>query len=127
NDMADLYLQTHPNSPYEDYIRNNIRYKFAPSKWALGFEFFSGFGIFTGELQDLYSNNIFLGIDFDVEYNRFTLFLRAYIGLGTLPQEREIDGVVWQEGAQTRVYLPEASLGYAVVENDRIRMSPYLG
>src|SRR5690606_24539297 len=54
NTMADLYLETHPGNRFDEYIKNNIRFKFVPSKWAFGFEFFSGFGFFTGELKDLY-------------------------------------------------------------------------
>ncbi len=127
NKMADLYLETHPESPYEDYLRNNIRYRYAPSKWAFGFEFFSGFGMFTGELSEQYSNSVLLGFDFDVEYKKFTLFLRGHIGIGKLKKDKEFSSGIWEEGSAANIGIPEASIGYAVVENDKIKLSPFLG
>ncbi|CAM4232071.1 hypothetical protein [Gillisia limnaea] len=127
NMMADLYLETHPESPYEDYLRNNIRYRYAPSKWAFGFEFFSGFGMFTGELGEMYNNHGVFGVAFDVEYNKFTLYLRNYIGFAKTKQDRENGGVFWSKDSPAMMFFPEASLGYAVVENDKIKLSPFAG
>jgi hypothetical protein len=98
NTMASLYLDTHPGSVYENYIRNNIRYEYAPSKWAFGTEFFMGYGIFTGELAGLYNNHGVFGIAFDLEYDKFTLYLRGYIGFSKTTQDREKAGVLWFKG-----------------------------
>jgi len=127
NAMASLYLETHPESSYEEYVRNNIRYQYSPSKWGLGFEFFSGFGMFTGELNDLYNNQGVLGVAFDIEYNKFTLYLRNYIAFGETKQDRENAGVLWPKNSQATMFFPEASLGYTVLENDKIKLSPFAG
>jgi hypothetical protein len=127
NTMANLYLEAHPKSNYEEYIRNNIRYKFAPSKWGLGFEFFTGFGMFTGELSEMYNNHGVFGLAFDVEYNKFSLYLRNYIGFAKTKQDRENSGVIWSKDSPAQMFFPEASLGYAVLENDKIKLSPFAG
>ena len=127
NTMASLYLETHPDSAYEDYIRKNIRYEFSPSKWGLGFEFFSGYGIFSGELSEMYNNHGVLGVAFDVEYNKFTLYLRNYIGFAKTKQEREVAGVRWSKNSSAEMFFPEASIGYTVMENDKIKLSPFAG
>ena len=127
NAMADLYLETHPNSTYEYYVKNNIRYKLAPSKWGFAFDFFTGFGMFTGELLGMYNNQGVFGISFDVEYQKFTLYLRNYIGFNKTKQDREAEGVLWQKGSESQTFLPEASIGYAVLENDKIKLSPFAG
>ena len=34
---------------------------------------------------------------------------------------------MWEEDSQVRVYLPEASFGYALVNNNRFKISPFAG
>ena len=127
NAMANLYLETHPASRFEEYIRNNIRYEYIPSKWGFGFEFFTGYGMVTGELSHLYKNHGAFGITFDLEYNRFTLYLRNYIGFPKTRQDRESAGVLWEKGSNADIMFPDASLGYAVVDNENFRLSPFAG
>lgn len=127
NTMANLYLEAYPKSNYEDYIRNNIRYQVVPSKWRFGFEFFSGLGIFTGELSEMYNNHGVFGVAFDVEYNKFILYLRNYIGFAKTKQDRENAGVLWSKNSPAMMYFPEASLGYTVLENDKLKLSPFAG
>lgn len=127
NTMADLYLETHPESSYEEFIKNNIRFKYEASKWGLGFEFFSGYGVFTGELGEMYNNHGVLGVAFDVEYQKFTLYLRNYIGFAKTKQDRESAGVLWPKDSPAQMFFPEASLGYAMIENEKIKISPFIG
>lgn len=127
NNLADTFLTKHPNSTYENYVRENLRFRYVRTKWGLAFEFFSGYGLLTGELSEEFQNSIPMGIAFDVEYNDFTLYLRNYIGFSFTKKERPYNGGVWEEDSQVRVYLPEASLGYAVIDNSRIKLSPFAG
>lgn len=127
NEMAEIYLDKYSAGKYQEYVRNNIRYRFKSSDWGFGVEFFSGFGMFTGELGDQYNNHAPLGVAFDLEYKNFTLFLRNYIGFSKTLKDREYDQGVWEKGAAILVYLPEASIGYAVIENDKLKVSPFAG
>lgn len=127
NQLANVFLSTYPNSKYEKVIRNNIRYVLVPSRWGADFEFFTGYGYFTDALSDHYQNNIPIGIAFDFEYDKFTLFLRNYIGFSFTRKDRPFNGGVWKEDSQVRVYLPEASLGYAVVNSRKLKISPFAG
>ena len=127
NSMADEFLEKHPDSDYENFIRENIRFKYAPSKWGLAFEFFGGYGAFTGGLTNHYKNNFAVGNAFDVEYEKLTLYLRNYIGFSFTKNERVLNGGVWKKGAQVRVYLPEASFGYRLIENNKLKLSPFAG
>ena len=34
---------------------------------------------------------------------------------------------IFEEGSATRVFVPEVSLGYAILDNNRFRLSPFLG
>lgn len=127
NAMADIYLETHQESLYEEYIRNYIRYQYAPSDRSLGMDFSAGYGILTGELSQMYNNLGILGFGLDVEYKKFTLFLRANAGFAKTLQDRENNGVYWEKGSESSFFIPDASIGYAVLENDKLKLSPYVG
>ncbi len=127
NDMADEFLGNHPNSEYEDYTRKNIRFRQVASKWGFGFEFFSGYGIFTDKLSEEYKNNIPIGVAFDICYKDFTLFLRDYIGFSKNNNDWDYGTGVWEEGSQVRIFLPEASLGYTLFENNHLKITPFAG
>ncbi|MEM6642344.1 MAG: hypothetical protein AAF616_05150 [Bacteroidota bacterium] len=127
NSSANSFLKNHPNSEYEDYIREYVRYEFKPSKWGFSFEFFSGYGVFTEDLSRDFTNNVPIGIAFDVFYKKYVLFLRNYIGFSRTTNAIEFDGGTWQEDAQVRVFLPEASVGYTLVDSKRIKFMPFVG
>ncbi|WP_423819602.1 hypothetical protein V5739_03085 [Salinimicrobium sp. TIG7-5_MAKvit] len=127
NLLADEFLANHPDSAYENYVRENIRYVFIPSKWGFGFEFFSGYGLFTGNLSEDYQNSIPMGVGFDIEYSKITLYLRNYIGFSFTKKELPSDTKIWKENSQVRVLLPEASFGYAIIDNNRLKVSPFAG
>lgn len=127
NEMANLFMETYPESPYEEYLRNNIRYQYVPNDWGLGVEFFTGYGLLTGDLSGQYSNTVIVGFDFDLEYKKFTLYLRGYIGIGKLKRDREFSTGIWEKGATSNIGIPEASFGYAVLDNKTVKLSPFAG
>lgn len=129
NILADNFLNTWPHSKYDGYTRKYIRNKFVPSDWAVVFEFFSGYGIFTENLKKTYTNSVPIGIAFDVYYKKFVLYLRDYIGFSktriNIPFDNNFNN--WKKGSQVRVYLPEASLGYVVADNKICKIAPFAG
>jgi hypothetical protein len=127
NNLADNFIAKHPESNYVGYIKENIRFRYVSSNWGLAFEFFSGYGLFTGNLSENFKNNVPMGVAFDVEYKKWTLYLRNYIGFSSNIEDRSFNGGVWEKDKQVRIYLPEASLGYTVVDNKRLKISPFAG
>ena len=127
NSSAGQFLYLYPNSHYNPFIRQNIRYEFVPSKWAFVFEFFSGYGILTEELKNTFTNPVPIGIAFDVYYKNVALFLRNYIGFSKTKTDVPYNNGLWEKGKQARVYLPEASLGYVVLDNKIVKLTPFAG
>jgi len=127
NIQADNFLKTYPESEYEDFTRKNIRFKLVPKNWGMAFEFFSGYGIFTETLSNNYTNNIPIGIAFDICYKRFELYLRDYIGFNKTKKDFVYSTGVYEKGSSTMVFLPEASLGFAALDNDRFKLAPFVG
>lgn len=127
NDLSDEFLTKHPDSEYEDYVRSTFRYVYKPSKWGFAYEFFTGYGVNNNQLSDRFRNNIPIGIAFDVQYKDFVLYLRDYIGFSKLKKDIFYPDGVWQEKSQVRVFIPEATLGYVLRDESRLKVAPFAG
>ena len=127
NEQADIFLKTYPETVYKDFVQKYLRYKFVPKNWGVTFEFFTGYSVNTGKLIDNYTNNIPVGVAFDICYKRFELYLRDYIGFNKTKKDIDYSSGTFAKGSSTMVFLPEASLGYVILDNNRFKLSPFAG
>lgn len=127
NADADTFLMKHPDSKYSYFTRQYIRYKMVPSKWGLGYEFFSGYGMGTGNLHRNFSGHVPFGVAFDVMYTNWTLYLRNYIGIGSTRADIPVNGTIWPSATKANTYIPEVSLGYVLPLKSRLQLSPFAG
>lgn len=127
NLKADKYLEKYPYDEMNAFIRKYIRYKLVASKWSYGIEFFGGSGIFTKNLRSNFKNSITLGVDFDIGYKNFILFLRDNLGFCKTRKDIMFNNIKWDKGSSAEMILPEASVGYIVEENRYIRLAPFAG
>jgi len=127
NVLADDFIQKYPNNKHIEIVRKCIRYKLVPSNWGYAFEMFSGYGFFSGNLKNHYTNNVPMGVAFDIYYKNFVLYLRDYIGFSYTKHDFSNYGELWPENSQVRIYLPEASLGYVVHDSKHFKLAPFIG
>ncbi len=127
NDRADNFLETYTQSRFDNFTKKYIRYKQVPKNWGMTFEFFSGYSIYTGNLSDNYTNNVPVGVAFDICYKKWELYLRDYIGFNKTKKDFVYSLGTWEKGSATMVFLPEASLGYVAYSDNRFKLSPFAG
>ncbi|MCX6256411.1 MAG: hypothetical protein NTW49_00685 [Bacteroidia bacterium] len=127
NYRADKFIQKYHDNDLISFTRKYIRQEYVPSKWAYSFEIFSGYGIFSGDLKNDFSDNIPIGVAFDVYYKNISLYLRDYIGFSRTKHDFTGNGDIWNKNSQVRVYLPEASFGYIVHESKHFKLAPFAG
>lgn len=127
NAEADSFRKTYSASRFNEFIGQFIRFKLVPKEWGMAFEFFSGYSVFTQNLSNTYSNNVPMGIAFDVLYKNFELYLRNYIGFAKTKQDLNYSLGVWEKDSRVMVFLPEASLGYVAYNDNRLKFSPFAG
>ena len=127
NERADNFLETYHSGKYEDFTRQYIRFKLVPKNWGIAYEFFSGFGVYNGNLSENYTNNVPIGVAFDICYKNLELYLRDYIGFNKTKKDFDYSLGTWEKGSRTIVFLPEASLGYVVHNDNRFKLSPFAG
>lgn len=127
NEQADNFLETYSPSKFEDFTKTYIRYKQVPRDWGMTFEFFTGYSIYTGNLSDNFTNNVPVGVAFDICYKNFELYLRDYIGFNKTKKDFDYSLGAWEKDSRTMVFLPEASLGYVAYNDNRFKLSPFAG
>ncbi|MDP1725945.1 MAG: hypothetical protein Q8M15_04120 [Bacteroidota bacterium] len=127
NSKADKYLEEYSTGEYKDFTKKHIRYKLVHKDWGMAFEFFSGYSFYTGILSDNYTNNVPFGVAFDICYKKFELYLRDYIGFNKTKKDIYYSLGIWGKGSKSMVYLPEASIGYVTLNNNRVKISPFAG
>lgn len=127
NKQADSFLETYNKSNYEDFTKTYIRYKQVPRDWGMAYEFFTGYGIYTGNLSVNFTHNVSVGVAFDICYKNFELFLRDYIGFNKTKKDFDYSIGTFEKGSRTMVFLPEASIGYVTYNDNRFKVSPFAG
>ncbi len=115
-------------------VRGNVfvpvaekKISYTPSGWSEEATFFSGYGIFTGDLMKTYRNIVPFGCDLDIYYNRLALYMRVYIGISKTIRDVPYSGGTWAKGSEADVLIPEASLGYILAYNKLIVLAPFAG
>lgn len=127
NSRADEFLKRYSPGIYDDFTKKYIRYKMVPKNWGMTFEFFSGLGIFNGNLGKTYTNNIPIGVAFDICYKNFELYHRDYIGFNKTRVDLYYSTGTWEKDSRLEVFLPEASVGYVGYNDNRLKVSPFAG
>lgn len=127
NEQADNFLAKYPQSRFAYFTKNYVIYKQVPRNWGVAVEFFSGYGIYTGNLSRNFTNNIPIGVAFDICYKNFELYLRDYIGFNKTKKDFDYSAGTWKKNSSAMAFLPEASLGYVAYNDDRFKLSPFAG
>ncbi len=125
--QANQFLKTYPSSKFNYFIKDHIKHTLTPMNWRYTLEFFSGYGAYTGQLSNNFTNSIPFGIAFNITYKDFELYLRDYVGFLKSKKNFEYSLGTYEKGSGMITVLGEASLGYTVYNNDKFKISPSAG
>ena len=129
NKLSNKYIENYPRSPHNKHIKNRIRREYAPSNWGWGLELASGYGIFTNDLKQAFTNPIPFIFSVDIGYKKFISNVRIYTGFHKTKKDilLKYKGTewCWTKNNPAASFIPELSLGYTVWENKTIKMYPY--
>lgn len=126
---ADLFISEFPQSNFVPYIRKYVRFVYVSSTWGYGYDISFGYAGLFGKVSDVFSNSAVIGIGFDVSYKQFVLYPRIAFGFGSSVKQAfsHPPGITWQKNLALNIFVPELTAGYAFVENDFIRLTPFAG
>jgi len=127
NVMVESYIESFPESEYNDFIKHNIKYKYVLGNWGSALEVFFGMGLPTGGLRDMYNDDVLGGGAIDISYKKFEFVLRMFGGSLRMKKDIEYSTGVYSKDSSMTAFLPELSFGYAALENHRIKLAPFVG
>jgi hypothetical protein len=123
NIIADNYLLKYPNSTYNEFVKNHIRYKFKLSDWAIGSQFFTGGILFTNSLSKYFGNAFVVGLGIEFNYKRFLTYMQIVKGFGLLNNDIHAEMDVWKRKSITSIFTPEITMGYFAIDNLNFRLA----
>lgn len=127
NTVSIDFIEKYPSSKYGNYVKKNALFVYQASNWGLGFDFFSGYGVFDGKLGEYFGGVVPIGVAFDIQYKSLILYLRDYIGFSKTKKDIPFEEDVWKKNETSLVFLPEATLGLEVLNSKKFKIAPFAG
>jgi hypothetical protein len=121
------FAARYPQSNYHYFVATMIRPEYEPSRFRYGLDFHSGTGFFFGDLNKVFRSKFNVGHGFEFGWDRYMLYLRNYIGFAETRVPYTIKGHIWPAGQRIEYFIPEISVGYRVLENRRLLVTPFAG
>ena len=126
NEELDKFLADYPNTRYE-WVANNIIHMsyYEESDWGYGAYFDLCTGFSTGSMS---RPVIGIGLCFDIYYKRLFLCMGyEIVGANTTIDRIISDDELCPKGTHVSWMSLYATLGYAIIDNNSIRLTPSLG
>jgi len=127
NELSDIFIKKYPDNSHIGFLRNSIRFKYVPSNWGIGMELSSGYGIFSNNLTNHFSNIVPISFAFDISYKNVVFSLGGYTGVGHTLHDFTEHTVVWPQKSSYSFDLFEVSLGYVVHHGKHFKLEPFVG
>lgn len=127
NKQCDSFLASYPNSIYEHYVRNYIRFIVGPSDFGFGMDFSIGYAN-AGSKHETIKDGFTAGFGWDFHYRKLALFSRInIIGTSTKKDFYFTPTVILPSGSTVTYFAPELSFGYETLNNNTITLIPFAG
>ena len=127
NIKSDKFIFKYPTSPYRPFIKRFIQYKIKVADFGLGYDFFLGYGTFTGKISENLLDYVSFGFSIDLNYKNFDINLGIGLGVAKLKQEVVYHNIKWEKEMMADIYFPHASIGYSFFGNKQFSFNPFIG
>lgn len=127
NMQCDSFLTVYPQSKYEHYVRNYIRFVVKRSDWGFGLDFSLGY-VSAGLKHDYVQDGYAFGLGWDFHYKKVGLFTRINIlGTKTKKDFSFTPTAILPAGSMVNYINPELNLGYETLNTRFITLIPFAG
>ncbi|HFA49459.1 MAG TPA: hypothetical protein ENJ95_10640 [Bacteroidetes bacterium] len=127
NIESNNYLNKFPDSDFFYFTAVFINQEKRLTKGGLAFEFFSGYGLYTGGLKNTFGDHVPFGVAFDYYRNKWVFSFRDHIGFGKLDQDIVQQKGTWKKGEKFNQLIIELSAGREIFDNHRFKIGPFAG
>ena len=127
NDRADVFLEKYPNSEFEQYVRNNIRFKLGLNDWGIGYEVGMGYIGTQGEMANQFKDGFLLRTAIEGTYKKTVLSLNINIGGTSTKVDFPYRETYWPRESAAVMMDIDPSLGYRLLEVKKFSFTPFIG
>jgi hypothetical protein len=120
-------MKKYPRSVYLPFIKRVIEYKVKSSDFAMGYDFFGGYGYMNGNISNNFMNLGYLGFSFNFYYFHFNLDMSIILGISKLKRDIPIQSNIWDNGMNASFVIPQAQLGYTILPSKKLNFTPFFG
>ncbi len=123
-----FFLNNYQNSDYAPFVDNVLNIKGKSSLWGFGVGLYSGSYINKGDVSTYIKDYIPIGANFDVGFKKLMLKIAISPSFNLMPRESfTYNGVNWSADSTIFAFNFSGSLGYKIIEGNKIRITPHLG
>jgi len=101
--------------------------EFTEKNLGFGFNLGLGTGLFSGTINEYLSPTFNFIYGFDIAYKNAILFLNGSLSSSKVKRQFTENQLLWNEGIKTNIAILDVSLGYALVDNAKHKLTPYAG
>ena len=127
NDLAEDFLEKYPNSEFEQFTRNNIRYKLELNNWGIGYEVGMGYIGTQGGLATQFKDGFIIRTAVDASYKKMILSLNINVGATSTKVDFPYRETQWPKGSAAMMTDIDLSIGYRVLEVKKLSFIPFVG
>lgn len=129
NQACTDFLNAYPDSPYARFVREQLRFEFAPANWGFEMAWSLGYLGHAGDLAHYLPGNGFMGLDIDIYYKRF--MFGGLINIAFDPKIRQditfAPDLVWPANTSSTNMSASLMAGFQVADSKDIAFTPYIG
>lgn len=127
NQEAQAFLNNYPSSIYNNFTRKHILYELSTSNWKLEGDIFGGYACLSNMLKKNFNNVGTFGFTLGLGYKKWELLLRDELGFSRTKMPITLNQVTWAKKSAVQFVNGEIGLGYTVIENKRLKITPFAG
>jgi hypothetical protein len=127
NKASNQYLTDFPKSDFRYFVGRYINQEEVLAKRGMDFEFFSGYGGYTGSLNAYFGHHVPFGVAFDFYYKKWIFGVRDHIGIGKLDKPIVAKNTTWDKPRNFNHTILELNAAYEIYDSERLKIFPFVG
>lgn len=128
NKLANKFLSDYPDSPYNQLVRERIRFEFAEADWGIYWDFGLGGSINSGKLRENLGGGGFAAtMIFEYRHKKILGQVQVDVTNGKLSNDIEINNTTWYKESVATNAGVSLNAGYLLLENKRWSIYPSVG
>ena len=131
SERAKWYIRSYPDAQFNGFVETNLQGELPQFHWTLGGSVLTAGSLLTGNLNDLFSSNLTVGLALQVSYKNYVLIPAAGTTiLGSIKSSFFYDGEQWGQDPDRANYgadFLDLFFGYRLDFRSTLALTPRIG